>query len=95
MYNGKQLKNKVSKFKDDDLVTAIFVTERMVRNENTDGWWTNEFQSGFEGEKLNKKQVEQILGKISKLELDNELIKECVESNRIKEDELYDNLLND
>lgn len=95
MYNGKQLKNKVSKFKDDDLVTAIFVTERMVRNENTDGWWTNEFQSGFEGEKLNKKQVEQILGKISKLKLDNELIKECVESNRIKEDELYDNLLND
>ena len=86
MYNGKQLKQRVSQFKDDELVTAQFITEQMVRNENTDGWWKNEFNLRFEGEKLTKKQVEQILTKLSQIEVDYDMIKENV-------DEVKENLI--
>ena len=95
MYNGKQLKERVSKFGNDELVTAVFITEKQVRNENTDGWWTNEFQKGFDGTKLTKKQVEKILGKISKKDFDKEVIKECVENYSRERSESIDNLLYD
>ena len=79
MYNGKQLKERVSQFKDDELVTAQFITEQMVRNESTDGWWNNEFSRDYEGKKLTKKEVEQILTKLSQKEPNTEMIKENVD----------------
>jgi hypothetical protein len=75
---GKQLKEFVSLFDDDALVSAQFVTEYMVRENHTDGWWNNEFQRAFEGQKLTKKQVESILSQINKTAIDADFIKEVV-----------------
>ena len=76
---GKQLKEFVSSFSDDALVSAQFVTEYMVRENHTDGWWTHEFQKDFDAQKLTTKQVVKVLSEINKIPMNPDFIKEIVD----------------
>lgn len=76
---GKQLKEFVSLFSDDALVSAQFVTEYMVRENHTDGWWNNEFERDFGGTKLTNKQVMLVLHQINQTAMDADFIKDVVD----------------
>jgi hypothetical protein len=69
---GKQLKEFVKQFKDEELITAIFINEKIVREEHTDGWLINESYDEFQIEKLTTNQVKKVLNKIHKWNLNRE-----------------------
>ena len=70
---GKQLKEFVKQFDDKELVTALFINEKIVREEHTDGLFINEYNYGFEKTKKTKSQIKQILQKIHTWDLNKEL----------------------
>lgn len=70
---GKQLKEFVKQFKDDELVTGLFINEKIIRNEHTDGWDLQESNKEFSKNKLTSLQVKQVLQKIHTWNLNTEL----------------------
>jgi len=70
---GKQLKEFVKQFKDDELVTALFINEKIIRDEHTDGWDLQESNSKFEKKRMTNLQVKQVLQKIHTWDLNKEL----------------------
>tara|TARA_R110001606_G_scaffold328786_1_gene475951 strand:- start:233 stop:544 length:312 start_codon:yes stop_codon:yes gene_type:complete len=70
---GKQLKEFVKQFKDDELVTALFINEKIIRDEHTDGWDLQESHIEFDKIKMTSLQVKEILQKIHTWDLNEEL----------------------
>lgn len=70
---GKQLKEFVKQFDDKELVTALFINEKIIREEHTDGLFINEYDPDFERTKKTKSQIKQILQKIHTWDLNKEL----------------------
>jgi len=70
---GKQLKDFVKQFKDDELVTALFINEKNIRGEHTDGWDLQESHINFDKIKMTSLQVKQVLQKIHNWDLNEKL----------------------
>ena len=61
LVTGKQLKEFVKQFNDEELVTGLFINEKNVRDEHSDGDDTSESEKDFTRNKLTNKQVKQVL----------------------------------
>ena len=73
LVTGKQLKDFVKQFNDEELVTGLFINEKNIRDEHTDGFNISESENNFTRKKLTNKQVKQVLQEFHNWDLTNEI----------------------